>query len=119
MVHKEWLSVTTPAFRRRVLDHDSLLPPFRELNNGGDYRPVNLFSFHSPYTTPMSRYTKANDSVYMTFFFRGGQVQFTEGDLKTPLPRTFAFADQRRSGNWHGAGKPGEQVKLGRCWSTE
>lgn len=40
----------------------------------------------------MSRYTKANHTVYMTFFFRSGwQVQFLEGDLKTLLPRTFTF----------------------------
>ncbi len=33
----------------------------------------------------------------MTFFFRSGwQVQFTEGDLKTPLPRTFTFADPEK-----------------------
>ena len=68
----------------------------------------------------MSRYTKANHSVYMTFFFRGGwQVQFTEGELKTPLPRTFTFADQRRSESWHGAGKPGELRRLGRCLNTQ
>jgi hypothetical protein len=45
----------------------------------------------------MSRYTKANHSVYMTFFFRSGwQVQFVEGNLKTPLPRTFTFADAEK-----------------------
>jgi hypothetical protein len=45
----------------------------------------------------MSRYAEANHSVYMTFFFRSGwQVQFTEGDLKTPLPRMFTFADPEK-----------------------
>ena len=45
----------------------------------------------------MSRYTKANHSVYMTFISRcGWQVQFTEGDLKTPLPRTFTFTDPEK-----------------------
>jgi hypothetical protein len=33
----------------------------------------------------------------MTFFYRAGwQVQFTEADLKTPLPRTFTFADAEK-----------------------
>ena len=50
------------------------------------------------YTASMSRYTKANHSVYMTFFFRGGwQAQFTEGDLKTPLPGGSPSLTLRRS----------------------
>src|ERR1700677_1604212 len=33
----------------------------------------------------------------MTFFYRKGwQVQFLEPDLKTPLPRTFTFADPEK-----------------------
>jgi len=49
------------------------------------------------YTAPRSRYTKANHSVYMTFFFRSGwQVQFTEANLKTPLPRRFTFSDPEK-----------------------
>lgn len=46
----------------------------------------------------------------MTFFFRGGwQVQFTEGDLKTPLPRTFTFADPE---------KIRELARRGEAWGT-
>jgi hypothetical protein len=34
----------------------------------------------------------------MTFFYRAAwQVQFTEADGNTPLPRTFTFADPERS----------------------
>jgi hypothetical protein len=58
----------------------------------------------------MSRYTTANHSVYMTFFFRSGwQVQFTEGDLKTPLPGTFTFADPE---------KIRELARRGEAWGT-
>ena len=33
----------------------------------------------------------------MSFFSRSGwQVQFLEGDLKTPLPRKFTFADTEK-----------------------
>jgi hypothetical protein len=47
----------------------------------------------------MSRYDRPSHQVYMYFFKRGGwEVQFTEADLKTPLPRklTFAHADKIR-----------------------
>jgi hypothetical protein len=58
----------------------------------------------------MSRYTKVNHSVYMTFFFRSGwQVQFTEGDLKTLLPRTFTFVDPE---------KIRELARRGEAWGT-
>jgi hypothetical protein len=58
----------------------------------------------------MSRYTKANHSVYMTFFFRcGWQVQFLEADLKTPLPRMFTFADPE---------KIRELARRGEAWGT-
>jgi hypothetical protein len=58
----------------------------------------------------MSRYTKANHTVYMTFFFRSGwQVQFVEGNLQTPLPRTFTFAD---------AEKIRELARRGEAWGT-
>jgi hypothetical protein len=54
---------------------------------------VNIFAFYSPILPHMSRYDRPNHRVFMTFFFRAGwQVQFTEADLKTPLPRTFTFA---------------------------
>ena len=57
----------------------------------------------------MSRYTKANHSIYMTFFFRSGwQVQFTEGNLKTPLP-TLTFADPE---------KIRELARRGEAWGT-
>jgi hypothetical protein len=36
-------------------------------------------------------------------------VQFTEGDLKTPLPRTFTFAD---------AEKPPELARRGEAWGS-
>jgi hypothetical protein len=45
----------------------------------------------------MSRYTKTNHSVYMSFISRDGwHVQFLESDLKTPLPRTLKFADPEK-----------------------
>jgi hypothetical protein len=35
--------------------------------------------------------------VYMTFFLRSGwYVQFLEADLRTPLPRTYAFKDPKK-----------------------
>jgi hypothetical protein len=44
----------------------------------------------------MSRYDHPSHQVHMYFFLRSGwQVQFTEADLKTPLPRK---ADLFRSG---------------------
>jgi hypothetical protein len=54
----------------------------------------------------------------MYFFKRGGwQVQFTEGDLKTPLPRKLTFSDPEKIGSWRGAAKPGARLRLGRCLS--
>jgi hypothetical protein len=45
----------------------------------------------------MSRYDRPSHRVFMTFFYRKGwQEQFTEADLKTPLPRTFTFADPEK-----------------------
>jgi hypothetical protein len=45
----------------------------------------------------MSRYDRPSHQVYMHFFKRGGwEVQFTEADLKTPLPRKFTFADPEK-----------------------
>src|SRR5271155_1611374 len=45
----------------------------------------------------MSRYDRPSHRAFMTFFYRAGwQVQFTEADLKTPLPRTFTFADPEK-----------------------
>jgi hypothetical protein len=45
----------------------------------------------------MSRYDRPSHRVFMTFFYRKGwQVQFVEADLKTPLPRTFTFADPEK-----------------------
>jgi hypothetical protein len=42
----------------------------------------------------MSRFDRPSHRVYMTFFQRQGwYCQFLEADLKTPLPRTFTFAD--------------------------
>jgi hypothetical protein len=58
----------------------------------------------------VSRYDKPTHQVYMYFFKRGGwQVQFTEGDLKTPLPRTFRFADLE---------KIRELARRGEAWGT-
>ena len=51
----------------------------------------------SPILSGMSRYDKPTHTVYMTFFFRKGwQVSFLETDAKTPLPRTFTFADPEK-----------------------
>jgi hypothetical protein len=45
----------------------------------------------------MSRYERPSHRVYMYFFERDGwQVQFTEADLKTPLPRKLTFADPEK-----------------------
>jgi hypothetical protein len=45
----------------------------------------------------MSRYDRPSHKVYMYFFKRDGwQVQFTEADLKTPLPRKLTFADPEK-----------------------
>jgi hypothetical protein len=45
----------------------------------------------------MSRYDRPSHRVYMYFFKRGGwQIQFTEGDLKTPLPRKLTFTDPEK-----------------------
>jgi hypothetical protein len=45
----------------------------------------------------MSRYDRPSHRVYMTFFFRGGWlVQFTEADLRTPLPCRFTFQDPEK-----------------------
>lgn len=69
---------------------------------------------YSPYLrsilAPMSRYTKANHTVYMTFFFRSGwQVQFVQADLKTPLPTTYTFASPD---------KIRELARRGEAWGT-
>jgi hypothetical protein len=57
----------------------------------------------------MSRYTKANHSVYMSFMSRDGwHVQFLEADLKTALPRKFAFADAEKITK-PGDTKPGDK----------
>jgi hypothetical protein len=45
----------------------------------------------------MYRYDKPSHRVYMTFFLRQGWcVQFLEADLRTPLPRTFTFANPKK-----------------------
>jgi hypothetical protein len=45
----------------------------------------------------MSRYDRPSHRVYCTFFLRSGwQVQFTEADLKTPLPRMLTFIDPEK-----------------------
>ena len=45
----------------------------------------------------MSRYDRPSHQVYMYFFKRGAwEVQFTEVDLKTPLPRKLTFADPEK-----------------------
>jgi hypothetical protein len=42
----------------------------------------------------MSRFDRPVHRVYCSFFCRSGwQVQFTEADLKTPLPRRLTFAN--------------------------
>ena len=56
----------------------------------------------------MSRYDRPSHQIYMYLFKRvGWEVQFTEADLKTPLPRKLTFADlekirelARRGGAW-------------------
>jgi hypothetical protein len=56
----------------------------------------------------MSRYAKANHTVYISFFFRGGwHVQFREIGLETPFPKKLTFTAPERSGSWHGEVKSG------------
>ena len=59
----------------------------------------------------MSRYTKANHTVYLYFMSsqNGWHCQFLEADLKTSLPRTFTFAH---------ADKIRELARRGEAWGT-
>jgi hypothetical protein len=58
----------------------------------------------------MSRYDRPSHQVYMYFFKRGGgQVQFLEPDLKTPLPRKLTFSDPE---------KIRELARRGEAWGT-
>jgi hypothetical protein len=59
----------------------------------------------------MSRYTKANHTVYLHFMSsqNGWHCQFLEADLKTSLPRTFTFAH---------ADKIRELARRGEAWGT-
>ncbi len=58
---------------------------------------MDSFALPSPYTSYMSRYDRPSHRVYMTFFYRAGwHVSFLETDAKTPLPRTFTFADPEK-----------------------
>jgi hypothetical protein len=62
------------------------------------------------YTLGMSRYDRPSHQVYMYFFLRSGwQVQFTEADLKTPLPRKLTFSDPE---------KIRELARRGEAWGT-
>jgi hypothetical protein len=50
-----------------------------------------------PYTAHMACDYRPNHRIYMSFFLRSGWlVSFLEPDLKTPLPRTFNFADPEK-----------------------
>ncbi len=55
---------------------------------------MDYFRFLFSYTDSiMSRFERPVHRIYCTFFCRAGwQVQFTEADLKTPLPRRLTFA---------------------------
>jgi hypothetical protein len=58
----------------------------------------------------VSRYTKANHTVYMQFFLRKGwQVSFLEPDLRTSLPRKLTFSDPD---------KIRELARRGEAWGT-
>jgi hypothetical protein len=58
----------------------------------------------------MSRYDRPSHRVYCTFFLRKRwQVQFCEGDLKTPLPRQLTFKDPE---------KIRELARRGEAWGT-
>jgi hypothetical protein len=62
------------------------------------------------YAAVMSRYDRPSHQVYMYFFLRSGwQVQFTEADLKTPLPRKLTFTDPE---------KIRELARRGEAWGT-
>jgi hypothetical protein len=73
-------------------------------------RPVEKILLLFAYTPSMSRYDRPSHQVYMYFFKRGGwQVQFTEADLKTPLPRKLTFSDPE---------KIRELARRGDAWGT-
>ena len=59
---------------------------------------VHCFRFLFAYNRlAMSRFDRPVHRVYCTFFCRNGwQVQFTEADLKTPLPRRLTFASPEK-----------------------
>lgn len=58
---------------------------------------MDIFSFHSPILALCPAKNGRATEVYMYFFKRGGwQVQFTEADLKTPLPRKLTFIDPEK-----------------------
>jgi hypothetical protein len=95
-----------------ILAHTSMMVSWPRHTPRQNPGRVGYFAFYSPILALMSRYTKANHSVYMTFFFRSGwQVQFLEADLKTPLPSPLSIL--RRSGSWHGVYERDGQVFFG------
>jgi hypothetical protein len=52
-----------------------------------EVKSVEFFSFYSPYTVYMSRYTNANHRIYMRFELRQlWHVSFLEAGLETELP---------------------------------
>jgi hypothetical protein len=51
------------------------------------------------YAAPREPFNRPSHRVLMTFFYRAGwQVQFTEADLKTPLPGRSPLRTRKDSG---------------------
>ena len=62
------------------------------------------------YTADMSRYTKANDRIFMQFVRRDvWNVTFLEPGLERRLPKTLTFKDE---------GKIKELARRGEAWQT-
>ena len=71
---------------------------------------MDMFSFYSPILVCMSRYTKANHSVYMRFELRQHwHVSFVEAGLERELPRKLTFKSP---------GKILELARRGEAWGN-
>ena len=79
----------------------------KQIREGPD---VEYFSFCSPYTLTMSRYTNANHRIYMRFELRRyWHVTFLEPGLETELPRKL---------NFKSPGKILELARRGEAWGN-
>jgi len=60
--------------------------------------------FYSPILPSCLATIAPAPGLYVLFQAGGWQVQFTEADLKTPLPRKLTFTDPEKSGSWPARG---------------